>query len=270
MIYQVHYDYLVAGADIITSASYQATFPGLAAKGLSPGQASEIFYLSVKLAKQAIADFWDQPENRVNRLRPLVAASIGPYGAMLADGSEYHGNYGLTHVELMDFHRPRIKTLVNCDVDLLAFETIPSYLEGAALAQLLTEFPNTFAWLSFSCCDKLRVCHGELLTDCVNLANTSDQIVAVGVNCTPPIYLESLIEQAVSATTKPIIVYPNSGEKWDATHHCWVNQEVDTLMQNDKVPIWIEKGARIIGGCCRTTPTHIADFRKKLFNNTMI
>lgn len=261
LIYQVHLDYLKAGADIITTASYQATFEGLAKRGYTNQQAIQIFQLSLQLAQRAVDDFWSQSENQVGRIKPLVAASIGPYGAMLADGSEYHGNYKLTKEELMNFHRPRIQTLVDLGAKLLAFETIPSQLEAVALTTLLAEFPNIFAWLSFSCGDKLHVCHGELLSDCVKLANNKDQIIAVGINCTPPTYMESLIKAAKSATTKPIIIYPNSGEKWDAANHCWLENE-ESLSLSAYTNNWRQKGAQLIGGCCRTKPADIAKIRK--------
>ena len=151
-------------------------------------EAADLMRLSVALACEARDQFWAEPTNRTDRVRPLVAASIGPYGAYLADGSEYRGDYGLTIEELMDFHRRRMAVLVETEADLLACETIPCRIEGEALVRLLAEFPQAQAWLSFSCCDETHVCHGEPFADCVQLANESDQVVAVGVNCTPPQY----------------------------------------------------------------------------------
>jgi len=222
LIQQVHYDYFMAGADIAISASYQATFQGFAQRGLNQQQAAELMHLSVQLACQARDEFWSEPKHHVGRNRPLVAASIGPYGAYLADGSEYQGDYGLTISELKDFHRPRMATLVASGPDLLACETIPCPQEAIALIELLAEFPESWAWLCFSCRDTAHVCQGEPFAESVALANECDQIVAVGVNCTNPAYVECLLTHAAKTTTKPLITYPNSGEVWHSADHSWL------------------------------------------------
>jgi homocysteine S-methyltransferase len=172
MIRQVHHDYYAAGADVATTASYQATIPGLMRRGLDRQQAAEMLRRSVILAQEARDDFWGLASNRTNRLRPLVAASIGCYGAYLHDGSEYRGDYGLTVQQLIDWHRPRLEILADSGADLIACETIPCLAEGEALVKLLAEFPQTFAWLSFSCRDEFRLCHGEWFADAMELANT--------------------------------------------------------------------------------------------------
>lgn len=276
LIRQVHYDYFVAGADIATTASYQASFPGFARRGLNKTQAAALMRLSVQLASEARDQFSAEPKGRPrvgnadsmpdpiphsalptpHSCRPLVAASIGPYGAYLADGSEYRGDYGLTVEQLMDFHRPRLQVLANSGADLLACETIPCWAEAEALVTLLQEFPQTVAWLSFSCRDGEHVCHGERLADCVALAERSAQIVAVGVNCTPPRFVEALLHHAAPATTKPLLAYPNSGEIWDSATHCWLPGTGVTEF-SEPARLWYNAGARLIGGCCRTTPMDI-------------
>jgi len=258
LIRQVHYDYFVAGADIAISASYQATFQGFAQRGLDQEQATDLMELSVQLACQARDEFWADHQNRLGREYPLVAASIGPYGAYLADGSEYRGDYGITTEVLMDFHRPRMAVLANSGPDLLACETIPCQQEAEALIQLLGEFPHHVAWLSFSCCDETHVCHGEPFTDCVALANSSPQIIAVGLNCTPPAYAECLLSQASQVTTMPLLAYPNSGETWLFEDHCWESNPDDDVSMQARFMAWHRAGARLIGGCCRTTPETIA------------
>ena len=159
--------------------------------------------------------FWREPAHRIGRPRPLVAASVGPYGAFLADGSEYRGDYGLSEAELMDFHRPRMAALLEAGADLLACETIPCFVEARALARLLAEFPNASAWFSFSARDEAHLWHGERLAECAAWLDDQPQVVAVGVNCTAPRYLPALIEAARAVTGKPIVVYPNSGETYD-------------------------------------------------------
>ncbi|MFN8493256.1 MAG: homocysteine S-methyltransferase [Caldilineaceae bacterium] len=272
LIRQVHYDYFVAGANVATTASYQATFAGFARRSLDETQAANLMRLSVQLALDARTQYMQMVGNEPRPLppapcllplAPLVAASIGPYGAFLADGSEYRGDYGLAVEQLMDFHRPRMQVLANSGADLLACETIPCLAEGEALVRLLAEFPQTVAWLSFSCCDDAHVCHGERFADCVALANQSVQIVAVGLNCTPPRFAEALLRAGVAATTKPLVVYPNSGERWDAANHCWLPGAGVTDFA-EPARLWHNAGARLIGGCCRTTPADIRTIAQAL------
>jgi homocysteine S-methyltransferase len=258
LIRQVHLDYFLAGADVATTASYQATFEGFEKLRLSKSQATDMMRLSVQLACEARDEFWSNKPNRAGRLKPLVAASVGPYGAFLADGSEYRGDYGLTVEELMDFHRPRMAVLASAGADLLAFETIPCMEEGVALVKLLAEFPGQTAWLSFSCRDEKCLNHGEPIEEAVVLANHSDQIIAVGVNCTSPVFVEGLLKRAAYFTEKPLLAYPNSGEGWDAIHKCWLPSSVEKN-RKELALRWKAAGAKLLGGCCRTTP---ADIRK--------
>ena len=263
LIRQLHYDYLVAGADIITTASYQASFEGFARRGIDAAQAAALLRLSVELACQARDAFWAAPANRRGRCRPLVAASVGPYGAFLADGSEYSGDYGLTVEELMAWHRPRLAVLATAGADLLACETLPCLGEGEALARLLPEFPATAVWLSFSCRDGAHIAHGEPLATAAALAERSSQIIAAGVNCTPPRYVESLLRAARTATHKPLLCYPNSGEAWDAVARCWVEERAAGEFASGALR-WRDAGARLIGGCCRTSPADISRLRTLL------
>jgi homocysteine S-methyltransferase len=264
LIRQVHYDYFVAGADVATTASYQATFEGFAKRGISREQATDLLRLSVQLAREAREQFW--AEQAESALRPLgVAASIGPYGAYLADGSEYRGDYGLSMRQLMDFHRPRMAVLAESGADLLACETIPTLLEAEALIQLLAEFPEQSAWLSFSCGNESQLWHGESFADAVALANQSPQVVAVGINCTAPRLIEPLLRSVGDIARKPLLVYPNSGEQWDAAQRCWL-PGTGTTDWTEPVRAWIAAGARLIGGCCRTTPDDIRTMRHAVAN----
>lgn len=263
MIRQLHYDYFAAGADVAISASYQATFQGFAQRGLNQDEAARLIGLSVALARAARDEFWAEPANRVGRQRPLVAASVGCYGAFLADGSEYRGDYGLSQEELVEWHRPRLAALAASGPDLLACETVPCQVEAEALVALLAEFPDTPAWISFSCQDESRVCHGEAFADCVALGAASPQVVAVGVNCTPPRFVEPLLRAARQVTGKPLLCYPNSGETWDAVAHCWTEGSGVTDFGPPAL-LWREAGAQLIGGCCRTGPEDIRRIRSAL------
>ncbi len=256
LIRQVHRDYFEAGADCATTASYQASVDGFMRRGLSHAEALELLRRSVRLAMEARDRFWQDPANRIGRPRPLVAASVGPYGAFLADGSEYRGDYGLSETELMDFHRPRMAALLEAGADLLACETIPCLIEARALARLLAEFPNASAWISFSARDEAHLWHGERLTECAAWLDNQPQVAAIGVNCTAPRYLPALIESARTVTDKPVVVYPNSGESYDPVRRGWSGVS-DAKAFATEARRWYANGARLIGGCCRTTPDHI-------------
>jgi len=258
LIKQVHAEYFAAGADCAITATYQATFPGFAARGIEQADAAALMRLAVRLAVEARDDFWADPANRHGRPKPLVAASIGSYGAFLADGSEYSGDYGLTEQELMDFHRPRLAVLAESEADLLACETIPCLLEAQALAHLLAEFPRCRAWISFSARDSARTCRGEPLADCARWLNPYSQVVAVGVNCTAPRYVGDLVSAVRAATTKPILTYPNSGETYRAADNRWEGSG-DSGAFAEQARGWYERDARMIGGCCRTTPALIQE-----------
>ena len=251
MIRDLHADYFRAGADVAISASYQASFEGFRERGIGPGEAAELIVKSVSLASEA------REMVRAEADRPLlVAASIGCYGAVLHDGSEYRGDYGLTLQELMDFHGPRLELLASTEADLLACETIPSQLEAEALAKLLKDFPARRAWMSFSCRNGDEVSHGETLRACLELVESSEEIVAVGINCTAPGFVSSLLRSVNRITKKNLLVYPNSGERWDAEGKRWTASPepsgITRLAQE-----WHQLGARLIGGCCRTTPRTI-------------
>lgn len=261
LIRQVHLDYFMAGADVATTASYQATFEAFQQRGYSRDEAARLMRLSVTLALEARDEFWANPANRIGRIKPLVAASVGPYGAMLADGSEYRGHYGLSRQALIDFHRPRLQVLANAGADLLACETLPCLDEALAMASLLPEFASMAAWISFSCRDGEHTSQGERLAECAALLDGVPHIVAIGVNCTAPEFIPSLIDQARTGTRKPIVVYPNSGEHYDAVHKQWqgCDHARDFAQQAQD---WYAHGARLIGGCCRTGPDDIRALRK--------
>ena len=263
LIQQVHLDYFTAGADVATTASYQATIPVLMQRGLNREQAVDVLRLSVRLGQQARDEFWQIEANRPGRLEPLIAASIGCYGASLHDGAEYRGDYGLSVQQLVDWHRPRLEILATSGADLLACETVPSLAEGEALVKLLAEFPDVPAWLSFSCKDERDLCHGEPFAEAVQLANDAPNIVAVGVNCTAPRFIDGLLASVAAIARKPLLVYPNSGETWDAHRHCWVGTHAEPDWR-ECVQRWHRAGARLIGGCCRTTPDTIRQISSAL------
>jgi homocysteine S-methyltransferase len=259
LVSQAHRAFLEAGADIIATATYQASIKGFIRSGLAPDEAARLMRGAVGLAVEARDEFWSDRKNRAGRQRPLVAVSLGPYGACLHDGSEYSGDYGLGKEELIEFHKPRVALLEAAGADLFAFETFPSLLEAQAVFELLEDFPEIHAWISFSCRDETHVAHGEPFAECVRQAGEQPRIVAVGVNCLPPENVPSLLASA-HGTNLPLAAYPNSGEHWDAGAQQWRGQVVGTM----DVGAWHHLGARLIGGCCRTTADDIRTMRSYL------
>ncbi|PFG15360.1 homocysteine S-methyltransferase [Bacillus sp. es.036] len=261
LIYQVHLDYFRAGADCAITSSYQATMEGLTSRGLSEGEAVELIKKTVFLARQARDDFWEQ-EGQLNRPKPFIAASVGPYGAYLADGSEYRGDYKVSDEVLTEFHRPRLEALIEAGADVLAFETIPSFQEAKVLGSLLQEFPSNYAWLSFTIQSEEKMSDGTSLKASSQYFNENDQIVAIGINCASPSFVTNAIHQLASQTDKPIIVYPNSGEFYDPKTKTWQEGEsCDGIVDGSNE--WFQAGARLIGGCCRTSPEQIKRLYEK-------
>jgi len=250
LIVEVHRAYITAGADVVIGASYQASFEGLAARGLDRAAAASLLARSVELAREAVGD-----------RRVLVAASIGPYGAVLANGAEYTGDYDLgtpsdARAALRDFHLPRAEVLAATEPDLLAIETIPSVVEAEALVEVLDALGAVPAWVSFSCRDGARLSDGTAIEDAVSIVGASPQVVAVGVNCTPPGSVAELLRRARAVTASNLLAYPNRGGTWDASAKTWTGDAVPDGFG----PLAMDlraSGARLIGGCCGTGPADI-------------
>ncbi|MEU1123798.1 homocysteine S-methyltransferase [Streptomyces sp. NPDC005899] len=238
-----HAAYVRAGAQVLTTAGYQATFEGFARHGVGPAGAAELMARGGDSARRAAAtagrEVW-------------VAASVGPYGAMLADGSEYRGRYGLSVRELERFHRPRAEVLAGARPDVLALETVPDIDEAEALLRAVEDLPVP-VWLSYSVAgDRTRA--GQPLAEAFGLVAGNDQVVAVGVNCCAPEDADAAVELAATCG-KPVVVYPNSGEEWDAARREWTGA---STFRPERVRDWQRAGARLVGGCCRVGPADIA------------
>jgi homocysteine S-methyltransferase len=260
LIHDVHADYIVAGADIVITASYQATIAGFLARGWTQSQAEQLIHTAVSIAQSARDAWWSANAATTPRLRPLVAGSIGPYGAYTADGGEYRGNYGLSRDELKNFHRERMRILVAAGVDCLACETIPDLVEAQALAELLAEFPAVEAWMSLSCQSGSQTCAGQSLVEVATCLRQYPQIVAIGANCTPPQYMPEIIRTLRAHSPQAVVVYPNSGETYDGATGTWHGTVTcDDYVQAAQTRL--AAGAQLIGGCCRTNPAMIAGLR---------
>ncbi|GAB2491842.1 homocysteine S-methyltransferase [Streptosporangium sandarakinum] len=250
VIRQAHLDYFRAGANVAITSSYQANVPAFMRRGLSAAEAENLILLSVRLAIQARDQYGEG----------TVAASVGPYGASLANGAEYTGEYDLDEDGLVDWHRDRWHILAGSGADLMACETIPSYTEARALARLFAETPRMRGWVSFSCRDGEHINDGTPLKEAAALFAGIPQVITVGVNCTAPRHVNSLIGQVQG---KPVIVYPNSGETWDPAGRRWLGL-ADPVEFGAAAAEWHAAGSNFIGGCCRTTPEHIRQIRRHL------
>jgi homocysteine S-methyltransferase len=240
-ITKAHLDFINAGAEIIITSAYQLSYPGCSERGWSKQETDQALITSTQLAKDAI----DQSGKAVK-----VAASVGPYGASLADGSEYKGNYGVTKSVLKDFHSRRLELLISTSPDYLALETMPDTFEVEVLLELLADCPTPF-WISYSCRQGNQTNAGQSFQAAVDLANKA---MAVGINCTKPELITDLLRSASSS--KPFIVYPNSGRVWDAKNKVWTGSG-STGFSDQLISEWVGAGAQIIGGCCGIGPAEI-------------
>ena len=248
-----HLAFFRAGAVIATSASYQASFEGFARRGLGRREAAVLMRRSVDLARAARAEMSGDGQAR------WVAASVGPYGAALADGSEYRGRYGLSVTELAAWHRPRLEVLAEAGPDVLALETVPDADEAEALMTAISGLPVP-AWLSYSIAGQ-RTRAGQPLAEAFAVAAGVPEVVAVGVNCCAPADVPAAIAAVREVTDKPVIVYPNSGEEWDARRRAWTGQSAYSA---DQPRQWVAAGASIVGGCCRIQSADIAELARAL------
>ncbi|PRP89153.1 homocysteine S-methyltransferase [Planoprotostelium fungivorum] len=274
-IARVHHEYLMSGCDIITTSSYQATIDGFTETGLSATQSASLLRKSIDIARDARTAFIGSYHPCAS-ITPVIAASIGCYGASLADGSEFRGDYKLNGDQLKDFHRKQLKVLSECNPDLIAFETVPCSIEAIAIAELLRdEFPHLKAWISFSCNQK-GINNGDDFAHAVESLQGYEQIIAIGINCTSPEYVTDLLKSC-HARIKPFIVYPNKGEKWNEGENrtdkasqrlCAVERKWEGNGRERQLCEYIEEwkchGAQIFGGCCRTRPQDMSLMRKRL------
>jgi homocysteine S-methyltransferase len=256
----VHLDYFRAGARVATTASYQATVPGFEAAGLDRGAALAAIRRSAELARRARDRY--AAESGVPASELLVAGSVGPYGAMLADGSEYRGDYDPGPAVLREVHAPRMDALLEAGVDLLAMETIPTLTEAEVLVYLLASF-GAHGWLSYQCRDATTTAAGEPVEAAFAVAADAPGVLAVGVNCLAPRHVPALLAAAAEATGLPTVAYPNGGDTWDPLDRRWLPSDGDAFDPHS-VAGWASLGAGWLGGCCGTGPADIAALARAL------
>lgn len=263
VIKEVHRQYLESGADCIITSSYQVSIEDFVNKGFNEDKAIELIKSSIYLAKKVRDDFWSKNLDK-NRIKPLVAASIGPYGAFLADGSEYTGIYDILDEQLKAFHKRRLEIIYETKPDLLAIETIPSLKEAVIIIELLKEYKDISSWITFSAKDEYFTNANDELKKCWQYLDKCEHIEAIGVNCTAPQYISKIIENMKEVSSKQIIVYPNGGSKYNPITKQWEKGDIRASEFAKMAQLWYTKGAKFIGGCCETGPQEIKAIRKCL------
>ena len=243
-IIAAHNAYISSGAEVVITSSYQVSFIGQEKTGKSDNEVSELLKLSTKLAKIATEGG-----------KAKVAASIGPYGAALGDGSEYRGNYQISESSLRDFHQKRIEVLAETNPDLFAIETIPSLSEAKIIEDLIIKTKIPY-WISFSCKDENNISEGDSLDTAISALVKSEDRIAVGINCTDPRFVTPLLRSI--SRKEDFVIYPNAGRVWDADSKVWIG---DRLGFSQYIADWIDSGARYVGGCCGVGPEQIAELR---------
>ncbi|KAF2673874.1 Homocysteine S-methyltransferase [Microthyrium microscopicum] len=255
---------LIENPEIISQVHlmyYQsASTLGLQDEGFTLGEAQSLIRKSVELANEAKKAMIVQDPTRYC----FIAGSIGPHGAYLANGAEYTGEYSLSLDEMTNFHRPRMETLLESGVDLLACETIPSYQETEALLSLLEEYSDARAWFSFTLKDESHISDGTSLATVASLLETRPQVIAAGINCVRPDLVDGALETLSKKFTRTLIAYPNSGEDYDPSSKEWKGEATENLQLAQWVQNWHARGAKLIGGCCRTTPDDIKTIKEVL------
>lgn len=258
LVKQVHLDYFRAGADCGITCSYQATIPGLTEHGYTHDEAERLIADSVRLFNEARDEWWEKEGRESGRPYPLCLAGIGPYGAYLADGSEYVGNYGVSDELLDEFHRRRLEILKEAGADIMLIETQPSLNEALIVASICEELGADY-WISFSCRDGFRINEGDMIKDCAAVLSDSERfphLKMIGVNCSKPEYISSLVHEIRSATDIPVGVYPNSGLIYDAVSKTWT--EPEGMLDFESYALdYMKAGAVAVGGCCTTDVDHV-------------
>ncbi|MGD9998980.1 MAG: homocysteine S-methyltransferase [Ilumatobacteraceae bacterium] len=235
LVVQAHRGFVEAGADVVISASYQASVPGFERAGLDRRSAHAALASTTTLARRSGARF--------------VAASIGPFGAVLGDGSEYSGRYDLSWEGVRAFHRERLVVLADTAPDLFAIETIPSRAEAEIVLDELARVSSTPAWLSTTCADGSHTWAGDDISELARHVGQAPNLAAFGINCTHPRHVPALLRRAAASTSLPLVAYPNHGRDWDGQNECWIGNPDSTELA-DEAAAWAEIGARVLGGCC--------------------
>lgn len=256
LVRQVHYNYFKAGADCGITCSYQATIPGFMSTGCTEQEAEELITRSVRLFLEARDAWWEDEGKASGRPYPLCLGAVGPYGAYLADGSEYTGNYSMDHDFLWNFHYRRMQLLHESGADMLLIETQPALAEALVAAEIAESLGADY-WISFTCIDREHTCAGDSVRKCAEvLSQDHPHLRMIGINCTKPEYIAALVKEMKQGTDLPIGVYPNSGEVYDPSTKTWSSTE-GRMDFGSFALSYMAAGAAAVGGCCTTVEKHI-------------
>lgn len=237
-----HRSFVEAGADILITGSYQISFEGGRSVGWSDDDVERALRNSTAAARLAANE------------DTIVAASIGPFGAHLNDGSEFRGNYGASARAIREFHDRRLDIVLDTEPDMLAIETMPDLDEVRIIMELVeSKSPEIDFWVSFTVREAGTLSGGATFADACAVVERESSAIAIGINCSP---LSVITQTLVSVDTDlPFVVYPNAGQSWDSESMSWAGKPEFATSVN--VEEWVSAGARIVGGCCGYGPGHI-------------
>ncbi|MGV2875897.1 homocysteine S-methyltransferase [Macrococcus capreoli] len=242
-ILKVHQAFVNNGAEIILTNTYQGAVQSFLNTGYTEREAEGYLQAAVELAHQSVSS------------NVLVAASLGPYGAMLGNGSEYTGAYQVRQSDYIEYHMQRLNILIEAGIRVFAFETIPNIEEVKAVKALLEDYPDIEAWLSVTLKDSAHLSDGTPIEEVIEVVNGIDNVHAFGVNCTSVKVIDGAVERLLALSEKAIILYPNGGRKYDAVEKVWIDQDDISLIE--ATVKWKQLGVKIIGGCCQVGPEEI-------------
>ena len=257
-VYQAHMDYFNAGAELIITDTYQANVQAFEKAGYSKTEAEQFIRNAVKIAKKARDDFEKQTGKH-----NYVAGTIGAYGAYLADGSEYRGDYQLTSDEYLAFHLPRLKLVLAEKPDLIALETQPKLAEPVTVLDWLKEQRQIPVYVSFTLKDAKHLSDGTPIAEAVKKISQYQQVFAIGINCVSPTIVQDALSEFSQYTKKPLVVYPNLGASYDPQIKQWRKFTNDFNFE-ELTKSWYQAGARLIGGCCTTGPKEINQIKQAI------
>ncbi|TDM50423.1 homocysteine S-methyltransferase [Macrococcoides goetzii] len=249
-VYIVHQAFVDSGAEIILTNTYQASVQSFLNIGIDRQAARKYLEKAVELATRAADD------------KAIVAGSLGPYGAMLGNGSEYTGDYKETEEDYIQYHKERLDILIEAGVNVFAFETIPNIEEIKAVKTMLCDYPSIEAWVSVTLKDSDHLSDGTSLEEVIRVVNEIDNVLAFGVNCTSVKVIDGAVDKLIALSDKPLILYPNGGRKYDAVNKIWIDQHDASLVE--AAVRWKDKGVKIIGGCCQVGPEEISELVRTL------
>jgi methionine synthase I (cobalamin-dependent) len=242
LVRQVHEEYVKAGADLVETNTFGANRLKLSKYGLA-NEVGQINRSGVRIAKEAAGG------------NVLVAGSIGPLGCELTEHSP------VTRREAQEIFREQGTALVEAGVDLLILETFLSEEELLIAVKAVGELADVPIIAQMTVSENGETIYGEPIEQAISKISREPAVAAVGLNCSVgPSGMLSSLERIRPVTTKPIAVQPNAGMPRLVEGRQLYMSTPEYMAEYAKR--FLEKGARIIGGCCGTTPDHIREIAR--------